>query len=100
MATTTHKEPAMKTITATAAKRITRRKFGNTGRTIIIASKGETISLNVSDTHMTDGTMKRIFTIYPEGMTMGYALTTDEIIYDDADADANATSARQYHISL
>ena len=90
----------MNTIIATAAKRITRRKLGNTGRMIIIAQKGDTISVNVSDTHMPDKTIKRIFTIYPEDMTMGYALTTDEIIYDEDDANANANSARRYKISI
>lgn len=86
----------MNTIPATANKRITRRKFGNTGRVITIAAKGDTISVNVSDTHMPDGTVERFFTVYPNGMSIGFTLTADEITYDVAEANANATSARQY----
>lgn len=86
----------MNLITVTATKRITRRKFGHAGPVIVIASKGDTISVNVCDTRMPDDTVQRSFTVYPEGMSMGYGLTASEITYDAADADANATIARQY----
>jgi len=90
----------MKTISATATKRITRRKFGNTGRVITIADKGDVISINVSDTHMPDGSVKRVFTVYPDGMSMGYAITSDELEFDQSEADKNVTSARQYRINV
>lgn len=81
----------MRFIDATATKRITRRKFGRTGPTIVIADRGDTISVWVSDTIHADKTTTRQIVWYPEGGGTGYGLTIDEFVIDTVEADASAS---------
>ena len=81
----------MRFIEATATKRITRRKFGRTGPTIVIAERGDTISVWVSDTINPDKTTTRQIVWYPDGGGTGYGLTPDEFVIDTVHADAAAS---------
>ena len=81
----------MRFIDATATKRITRRKFGRTGPKIVIADRGDTISVWVSDTIHADKTTTRQIVWYPDAGGTGYGLTTDEFIINTVEADASAS---------